>query len=219
MKKTYLKGSPQALFMKYFNEEHLAIIRECVIQGYRISEKYCRQNFAAQQGHDLLPIHRRATIERCLLAEAYKMPGIEVETLSNPKNTSYYVRLTSGHASLTISAVPALSTPPRDAMYRTQYATDNTMFSLFPELEEKQEPNHNIYGLLLHGSSDVFDVTPNFMMIRFPDPYGKYLSGYIDLMKHIGMPQSIIDNTNIITEPQLDDIKIYPGIRRRRDAQ
>lgn len=188
---------PNDIFNSQVPSKLLIDITKAIYNAYSEAYEYCSSNYDWHQVHDILPLIRKANIERNVLHCVKQHSYVNAKSRPNEIKNCYHVLIRCSDVILTISAVSSPGKMVREAIFRKQYAMDDQI-SLFPDYNEKSL-NRNLYGIILHKPSKKWPLYPEFLMIRFPDAsLSKYLGKPVDLTKYITIkPQEVIDKPQI----------------------
>ena len=171
---------PSRLFHSEVDDDLLKTICRTLCKGYKDAYEHCHANFPKEQAHDLLPIYRRATVERNVAHVVTRFSDVEALPAPNSIGNCYHVRIHCGRVVLTISAVQTSREMVRDAVFRNQYAR-----SAQKHLFDGDEPpafDADLYGILLHGPDKRWPAYPAFLRVGFPNHTNTdYLQDPIDL--------------------------------------
>jgi hypothetical protein len=144
-----------------------------VIGGYRWCGKIIEgSELAPGPVKNIYPVNRSAAIDTMLLGLMGKYEGFEIRSKINSSRNYFYTLIDSPHIRMTVSYVRTPKAIPREAKFRSDYASiqarfverDNSFEIVPPESCDKK-----LYTIILHG---VFDKShlyiPGFIYLGFP---------------------------------------------------
>lgn len=142
-------------------------ISQAGVQAYQMSYEFLDQYgiLFTKRGKDLLP-HVRNALYDLKVIELVKNSEIpfKYEEKENAAMNCYHALFIGESCKFSISHVENPGQFPRGAVFRGIYASNNMVFSLFPDDEEKIDETMS-YALLTHGGAGEI---MNFARIGFP---------------------------------------------------
>jgi len=148
------------------------IIRR-IIGGYRWCDKIIKDSELAEEPvRNIYSVNRSAAIDTMLLGLTGKYGGFEIASRQNSSRNYYYTLIRSPYVVMTVSHVNSPKAVPREAKFRSEYASiqarfverNNSFEIVPPESCEKI-----LYAIILHGTVDKSNLyIPGFIYLGFP---------------------------------------------------
>lgn len=177
-------------FKEEFSIDALADVVKAIAISYQTTHDYAYSNFRPEIARDLLPYHRRASIDHNLLVIAENR-GIQADIDKNVGKNCSHVKYLSKLFIVTANAVNYPSESIREAKFRALYAEPNYPF-LFPEMEHKPIPSY--YATILHGWRYPELSKPGFIYLGFPIHNSPgYISQPFDLAAYCNVEELIAE--------------------------
>lgn len=148
------------------------------VAEYLATKRYCDATFERPELHDVHAHIRRAKIEGAFRAAGRLFQGVVVESKKNAARNAYYTRLRVGPFALTESAVEFPDDVPRDAVFRSTLASGQ--LPLFEDGGD-EDMEDVIFGVFLHGRRSRCQMSPQFLLLGFPEADCSRLVTQIDL--------------------------------------
>ncbi len=160
--------SYKAEMRKDFPSEFFRILAQLLDEAYVRAHEAVHTNFSAEEAHDLLPVYRRAEVEKSLVHASSMFPTIVASRkLNNARNCSH-VEITSGRFVLTASAVHYPRETVRSAIYRENLLEDPQIAFDFMGNDDRPTSDFH-YGIVLHGQDPNDPRRIGFVNVGFPD--------------------------------------------------
>jgi hypothetical protein len=201
----------RAVFEQEFDLEFMADTIRCLFSCYKAAAHHCKDNFPPEEAHDLLPIYRRALIEKEWRALAERYSNVGATTVANEIGSSYASRISAGRMILTACAVDSPGAMFRDAEFRKNLARDS-QFGLF-ESPEALVKDPRYFGVLLHGPDALDRSRPAFANIAFPNAG---CTRYIANLALFKICDAVVSS---LTANQEEHVELEPEVRLKPQAK
>ena len=201
----------RAAFAQEFDSEFMEDTVRCLFACYKAAAQHCRDNFPREEAHDLLPIYRRALIEKEWRALAERYSNVRAVTVANEVGSSFASRISTGRMILTVCAVDSPGAMFRDAEFRKNLARDN-QFGLF-ESPEALVSDPRYFGVLLHGPDALDASRPAFANVAFPSAD---CTRYIANLALFRICEPVVDS---LTKDQQEYVELEPEVKLRPQAK
>jgi|CXWL01.1.fsa_nt_gi hypothetical protein len=200
----------RAMFLADVPEPVLEDTVRCLTRSYSDSARYCRDNFPAEEAHDLYAHHRRAMFERNWRGRLARYPGLKISTRTNASRTCYHTEVRAGRVLMTVSAVEAPFEVVRPAVFRQTLALDSQL-NIFTEPEAVAD-DAPLYAIVLHGPlGGGLHRTPAFIHVGFPETT---CSKYVDRFNLLDCFPVL--QAEMAAKPVAPVERAQPRIRRER---
>jgi len=157
----------------YVDEDMQRDIVRRIIGGYRYWDKFRKDSeLAPDPVKNIDSVGRSAAIDTMLLGLTGKYAGFEITSKLNSTHNYYYTLIRSPYVVMTISHVNYPRAVPREAKFRSEYATVQTRFIERNDSFEIVPPEscgRVLYAIISHGTVDKSDqYIPGFIYLGFP---------------------------------------------------
>lgn len=181
----FVGGSRTAMFWHFMPRPFMESIVRVLFDVYVTSHEHCENHFEREEGTDIRHFIRRALLEAELRSIAKQFPQITATVELNQSGNWHHTRIICGRIALTQNAVGDPEDVVRPSIFRSMYAAPDNQRYLLPEMKpEVSPPDSLLYGILVHGKSEMSHLFPGFANIVFPKPdLQSYYDGHIELFK------------------------------------
>ena len=152
----------ERVFSTSFPDHILEAMLKCLFNAYKIADDECKQKFAPEEAHDLLPFYRWVQLRMELRGLGGRFQ--EIQTRAEPSGSCSHIVIDTDRVMLTVSSVDRAGGFPRPAIYRNEYSNEN-QYNLFRPIPK----NSKIYAVLIHGAYKEDRSKPAFSEIVFPE--------------------------------------------------
>lgn len=207
-------------FDQYVDVNFQKEIVKAIIRGYFNLNKSIKScEFAPIPEKNVYPYNRWAAIDTTLLALSGKYRDFEIISKANSRRNSYYTLISSPFINMTVSSVNSPKSVPREAKFRSDYASIQTTFIPVDDVFKIMPPescSKKLYAIILHGVIDKSNpYMPSFIRLGFPADDCKSYITTVDLCeKYKDVVQEMLhEGTENIPD------KALPGLIAEREKQ
>jgi hypothetical protein len=173
------------MFWEHVPRAFMESLLRCVFDVYITADDHCGTHFETEEGADIQPFVRRALLEGAIRDVAKGFPSVNAKAVLNATGNWHHTRIICGLVAFTQNALGDPEDVVRPSLFRSMYAARDNQTYLIPELKPAESPPDSLlYGILVHGKSEMSRLFPGFADIVFPKPdLESYYDGRIELFK------------------------------------